>query len=167
MGCILRRQLYQIEKDKVNIWDTLLEHPKDRYSLSNKIVKSLYFTMPLVWIPLRDAIYRSDGHRRGSLFHLGVETCRRPCVSIFQWWMAIILFQTHNLSFSLLACSAMWVRVNICPLLFICSVLNHWNQLHTLQVYTVGYTLHRTQSNLLFFIHLWLLRVFKCNHTLS
>ena len=30
----------------------------------------------------RPAIYRSDGHQRGSLFLLGVETCRRPCVSM-------------------------------------------------------------------------------------
>ena len=82
MGCILRWQVYQIEKDKLNIWDTSLEHPKDRYSLSNKIVKSRYFTMPVIRIALRDAVYRSDGPDMGSLLHLGVETCRRPCVSI-------------------------------------------------------------------------------------
>ena len=82
MGCILRRQLYQIEKDKVNIWDTLLEHPKDRHSLSNKIVKLRYFTMLIIWIALRDAVYWSDWPHMGSLLHLGVETCRRPCVSI-------------------------------------------------------------------------------------
>ena len=38
--------------------------------------------MPLIRIALIDAVYRSDGTEMGSLFHLGVETCSRPCVSI-------------------------------------------------------------------------------------
>ena len=71
MGCILRWQLYQIEKDKLNIWDTLLEHKKDCYILSNKIVKLRYFAMSRIRIALRDAVYWSDGPEMGSLFHLG------------------------------------------------------------------------------------------------
>ena len=71
MGCILRWQLYQIEKDKLNIWDTLLEHQKDRYSLSNQTVKLRYFSMPLIRITLTDAVHHSFVQEVGLLSDLG------------------------------------------------------------------------------------------------
>ena len=98
VGCILRWQLYQIEKDKLNIWDILLEHKKKPLQPQQSTSEIMVFY---------DASHKDCIDSCSTPFCLtrsgaavsigGVNLYRRPCVSIHREDIHLMLTpQTHT-----------------------------------------------------------------------